>query len=237
MIIIPAIDIRRGRCVRLIQGDAAREFVYADDPVAMARRWMDEGARWLHIVDLDGAFSGHPVHLDLLRAIATAIPVPIQAGGGFRTLDDIADGLLAGAARIIVGSAAPALAEEAARRFGDRVAVAIDVKAGHVAVAGWTAVSAHEAVPLGRALVARGIRRFIYTDVSRDGTMIGPNLKALRAFVRAVPAPVIAAGGIASPADLAALERAGVEGAVMGRALYEGRLNLTFLMAGRAQPC
>lgn len=226
MLIIPAIDIRGGRCVRLVRGEASRELVYADDPVEVAIRWAAAGARWLHVVDLDGAFSGRPVHLEIVRSVVRSAGIPVQVGGGFRRLADVAAGVNAGAARVILGTAARSLAREAARRFVDRIAVAIDVKDGDVAVEGWTARLGQDAVTLAGDLVSAGIRRFIYTDATRDGTLRGPNVAAIRDFVSATPVPVIAAGGIGADDDLAALAGTGVEGVIVGRALYEGRVDL-----------
>ncbi len=237
MIIFPAIDLRGGRCVRLIQGDRARELVYADDPVAVARHWTTQGARWLHVVDLDGAFAGHPVHLDLIRAIAAASQVPVQVGGGFRTLQDVEAGLAAGAARIILGTSAIALGARVAQ-FGDRVAAALDVKEGQVAAQGWTVLTGRDPVAVAHTLGALGFRRFIYTDAGRDGTLGGADADAVRRFVREVNAPVIAAGGITSDADLTALASTGVEGIIVGRALYEGRIDLRTVAARMAaKPC
>lgn len=241
MIVIPAIDIRGGRCVRLIQGDAQRERVYADDPVQVAREWTLQGARWLHVVDLDGAFAGRPVHLDLLRAITASTDVPVQAGGGFRTLEDIEAGLDAGAARVVLGTAALGLAEEANRRFGERVAAAVDVKDGRVAAEGWVTFQDSDPATWGRALAARGIRRFIYTDIARDGMLAGPDVAGVAAFIAAMGVPVIASGGVASPEDVRNLERVGVEGVIVGRALYEGGIDLkeasTGMILDGAEPC
>lgn len=236
MLIIPAIDIRNGRCVRLVQGDARREVAYADDPVAVATGWARQGARWLHVVDLDGALAGHPRHLDLVGAIVAETRVPVQVGGGFRTFQDIEAGLRAGAARVIVGTAALRLGEELGRRYGERVAASLDFKDGGIAVKGWTKVVESDPIMLGRQLTARGIRRFIVTSVKRDGTLAGPDVDGVRAFMRAVDVPVIAAGGIASNADVIALAELGVEGVIVGRALYEGRVDLAALLARGAAP-
>jgi len=231
MLVIPAIDIRNGRCVRLVQGDARRELVYADDPAAVAGRWVAQGARYLHVVDLDGAYAGRPIHLDLLRLIVSEAGVPVQTGGGFRTFADIEAGLAAGAARVIVGTAALWLGEELGPRYGERVAVSLDVKDGRVAVKGWTDVAGPDPITLGSQLAARGIRRFIYTNISRDGMLAGPDVEGVRAFMRAGAVPVIAAGGIVSNADVIALGELGVEGVIVGRALYEGRVDLPALLA------
>ncbi len=236
MLIIPSIDIRNGRCVRLVQGDVRQERVYADDLVAVATRWIREGARWLHVVDLDGALAGRPVHLDLLRAIADTAGVPVQVGGGFRTVEDIEAGLAAGAARVIVGTSAVALSAKLAPRYGTRLAVSLDVKEGRVAVKGWTEVTSFDPIALGRTLAAQGVARFILTNVSRDGTLAGPDVDGVRAFTRAVGIPVIAAGGIASHDDVITLATLGVEGVIVGRALYDGRVNLASLLARWGAP-
>lgn len=225
-LVIPAIDLRHGRCVRLIQGNAGCELVYADDPLVVAVRWVQQGARWLHVVDLDGALTGRPVQLDLVRAIVQQSGVPVQVGGGFRTPEDIDRGLAIGAARIVVGTAASRLGEILGSRYGERVAVAVDVKAGRVAVKGWTEVSDLDPITLGTQLTAQGISRFVYTDVGRDGMLAGPDLEGVRAFIESVGVPVIAAGGIATNSDVTALGELGVEGVVVGRALYEGKVNL-----------
>ncbi len=229
MEIIPAIDIREGRCVRLLQGDPRRMVVYGDDPVAVASRWVQDGARWLHVVDLDGAFAGHPIHLPLVKAIAE-LRVPVQVGGGYRTLHDVEAGFAAGAERVVLSTAARTLAGEAAQRFGERVVVSIDARDGQVAVEGWATAAGMDAIGLAEELKGRGIRRFIYTDIARDGMLRGPALATLQAFVCAVATPVIAAGGIATESDIAALEPTGVEGVIIGRALYEGQVNLQAML-------
>ena len=236
MMVIPAIDLRGGRCVRLVQGDRARELLYSDDPVAVARHWAAQGARWLHVVDLDGAFAGRPVHLELIRAIAAATSLPVQVGGGFRTPADLGAGLRAGAARIIVGTSAPALAAEAAR-LGDQIVASVDVKDGQVTEQGWTVQTGRDPVAAARTLIELGFLRLIYTDAQRDGTLQGLDAETVRHFVRAVGVPVIAAGGIASEADLDALASTGVEGVIVGRALYEGRIDLRTAARFDGAPC
>lgn len=226
MLVIPAIDIRGGRTVRLLQGDFSREIPYSNDPVAMARQWARLGAPWLHVVDLDGARTGRPAHLELIRRIASAVGIPLQVGGGVRTLEDIEAVLATGAVRVVLGTAAARIAAEAAARYGERVAAAVDVRDSRVAVEGWTTVTARDALTVGQELAARGVRRFIYTAIARDGMLTGPDLEEITAFVGAVAMPVIASGGVASDADLALLAQTGVEGVIVGRALYEGRLDL-----------
>ncbi|MDR7481404.1 MAG: 1-(5-phosphoribosyl)-5-[(5-phosphoribosylamino)methylideneamino]imidazole-4-carboxamide isomerase [Armatimonadota bacterium] len=232
MIVYAAIDLRGGRAVRLRQGDPAREDVFADDPVAVARRWAAEGAAWLHLVDLDGALAGAPRHVDAIGRICAAVPVPVQVGGGLRRLADVETVLAAGAARAILGTAALAgpLLRQAVRRFGEQIAVSLDVRRGAVAVCGWQAVTAFPVLEAARRVVADGAPRVIYTDVTRDGMLAGPDLGGLAALVRALPVPVILAGGVTTPDDVRAAGAAGAEGVIVGRALYEGRLRLAELL-------
>lgn len=229
MIVIPAIDIHAGRCVRMARDGTKPEAVYADDPVEMARRWSSQGARWLHVIDFEGLSARRPVQLELVAAIA-AVGVPVQVGGGFRTLKDLGEGLASGAARVLLETAALVVAQEASRRFGERVAALLTVKDGRVTGDEGLETAAADPISLGKALAASGIRRIVHTDLTRDGTLAGPDVPALEAFVRAVTVPVIAAGGVTSRADLAALARIGVEAVVVGRALYEGWLELEGLI-------
>ncbi len=223
--------------MRLIQGAADRERVYGDDPVAAALGWEAAGAPWLHVVDLDGAFAGRPVNDDVIRRLIAAVRVPVEVGGGIRDLDVIGRLADAGAARVILGTVAatsPELLEAACTRFGDRIAVGIDAREGAVVIEGWVTATA-EPVLAAAARVARvGARRIIYTDTSRDGMLMGPNLAAFEELLRIVDVPVIASGGVSSVEDvrrLRALEPAGLEGVIVGRALYEGRVQLEELLA------
>ena len=228
--IIPAIDLRDGKAVRLYQGDYAQETVFDDDPVAVAQRWEGQGASRIHVVDLDGAREGHPVQVETVVAIAHAVQVPIQVGGGFRTLDDVASLLDKGVDRVVLGTIAiedPALLEEACRRHGEAVVVGIDARDGLVAVRGWREGSEIGALDLARELVARGVHRFVHTDIARDGTLEGPNLFAMEAFAGAVaPVPVIASGGVSKIDDIRDLAYTRVEGVIIGRALYTGDVSL-----------
>ncbi|HEY8418403.1 MAG TPA: imidazole glycerol phosphate synthase subunit HisF [Limnochordales bacterium] len=236
MLIIPAIDLRGGRCVRLVQGDPSRETVYADDPVAVARRFAAAGARRLHVVDLDGAFEGLPRNLSVALDIARAVDIPVQLGGGIRTMAAIEAVLSAGVAYVILGTAAieqPELVEEACRRFPGRVLVGIDARDGRVAVRGWAEGTGRDAVELAREMGRRGVRQIIFTDIARDGTLQGPNLDALQRVAAAGP-QVIASGGVSSLADLealAALEERGVVGVIIGKALYTGAIDLAQALA------
>ena len=229
MEIIPAIDLRGGRCVRLEQGDFNREQAFSDDPVAMAQRWLSEGARRLHVVDLDGARQGEPQHWRVLGEIAGAVGIPVQLGGGLRSRDTIECALGMGIERVIVGTVAvqdPEWARETFAFFGARVALAIDARDGQVAVRGWQEATGIDAIEFAKQMVELGARRIVFTDIARDGMQTGPNLESLRTMVEAVIIPVVAAGGVTTIADLRALSEVGVEGAIVGRALYSGALSL-----------
>lgn len=242
MLVLPAIDIRGGRAVRLIQGERARERVYGDDPVDAARRWTAAGARWLHVVDLDGAFVGRPGNPDAVDRILASARVPVQVGGGLRDIATIERLLEAGAARVILGTAAvrdPELLRGACARFGDRVAAAIDARGGRVVTDGWVETSGLTAREAAARVVQAGARRIIYTDTRRDGMMEGPALASLDGLLSAVAVPVILAGGVGSPEDVRRLrpfEAAGLEGVIVGRALYEGRVRFEDLVAAARPP-
>lgn len=225
MLIIPAIDLRHGRCVRLLRGDFERETVYDVDPVAVARRWHAAGARMLHVVDLDGARGGRPVQLYLIREIAAVIPV--QVGGGLRMPEDVDAALGAGIERVVLGTAAlnVQLVRELAETFGARLVVALDTRDGQVSVRGWTETSQWTMLELATALIDAGVRRFLHTDVERDGTLTSPNYASLKKLV-ALGAPVLASGGISSLEHVRRLRDIGVEAAIVGRALYEGTIDM-----------
>jgi phosphoribosylformimino-5-aminoimidazole carboxamide ribotide isomerase len=229
MIILPAIDIKDGHCVRLYQGDYDQITTYDDDPVRVALRWQEAGARWLHVVDLDGAAEGRPVNGALIRYIRKETTFHIEVGGGLRTLDDIDLTLKLGVDRVILGTVAikdPALLKEALLRWGKRIVVGLDARAGKVAISGWRENSQVDVVALAEELCALGAQRFIYTDIARDGSLQGPNIAALQAMQRAVSCAVIASGGVSSLADLRALAKVGVEGAIVGKAIYTGDVDL-----------
>ncbi len=229
MEIIPAIDLSDGRCVRLLQGRYEQETVFSDDPVAIARQWEEQGAQRLHVVDLDGAREGTPGNLDLIGRIVQAVGVPVQLGGGVRTIPIARQVLDAGVDRFIVGTAAldPDAAREFVAEFGERAVAGIDARDGMVAVRGWLEGTDIRAVDLARRLVEAGMRWIVFTDIETDGMLQGPNIPALREMVQAVDASVIASGGMTTLDDLRAARDAGAAGAIVGRALYAGTLNLT----------
>ena len=241
MILFPAIDLKDGHCVRLKRGEMAEATVFNDDPAAQARLFAAQGFSHLHIVDLNGAFAGKPVNAPAVEAVLAAVSIPVQLGGGIRTLDTIEAWLAKGVTRVILGTIAvrdPALVREACRRFPDRIAVGIDAKGGKVAVEGWAQVSELEATELARQFEGVGVAAVIYTDIDRDGILTGLNLPATAALARAIAIPVIASGGLAGLADIHALlqpEHRIIAGAIAGRALYDGRLDARAALALIAQ--
>ncbi len=240
MILYPAIDLKDGACVRLLRGDMAQATVFGLDPAAQAAAFARAGAGWLHLVDLNGAFAGAPVNGAAVRAILAAVTLPCQLGGGIRDLGTIRMWLEAGLARVILGTAAvedPGLVRQAARMFPGQVAVGIDARAGRVATRGWAVASNVGATDLARRFEDAGVAAIVYTDIDRDGAMAGPNVAATAALAQTVTIPVIASGGVASLADLIALRDTGViAGAISGRALYDGALDLAQALATLASP-
>ncbi|MBI3953483.1 MAG: 1-(5-phosphoribosyl)-5-[(5-phosphoribosylamino)methylideneamino]imidazole-4-carboxamide isomerase [Chloroflexi bacterium] len=227
--VIPALDLRGGRCVRLYQGDFQQETVFSEDPVEVAQRWAAQGAPRLHIVDLDGAARGEPVNLSIIRRINAAVACPLQVGGGLRELAVLRRLLDYGIPRVVLGTSAvrePSLVREACRRFGEAVLVSVDAREGLVAVQGWQERTGIEAIELARGLADLGVRRLIYTDIARDGTLSAPNFPALERLLATVSLPVIAAGGVTTLEHLERLRSLGCEGAIVGRALYTGSLDL-----------
>jgi len=245
VILYPAIDIKGGAAVRLMQGDLARETRYDDHPENAARRWADEGASWLHVVDLDGAVAGEPRNLDAIRRILSAVSIPVQVGGGVRTVGTAARLLDLGVARVVFGTAAladPGVVRDAAGRFPGRVVLGLDARGGRVAVRGWLETSDATAIDVARSFEDLPLAAIVYTDIEVDGTLRGPNLAATEALARAARIPVIASGGIGSLEDIrrvAALEGAGVTGVIVGRALYTGDVKLreALAVAGGPKPC
>lgn len=241
MIVYPAIDLRDGRCVRLREGDFARETVYGEDPVAMAVRWAAAGAEWLHVVDLDGARAGRPLQLAIIRAVCEAVGVPVQVGGGVRSAADAAAVLAAGARRVVVGTMAvrePAACAALCGAHPGRVAVGLDARDGRVRVAGWLEGGDADVLALAPQVAAMGAACIVYTDIGRDGTERGPDLAGTRAVARAAGIPVIASGGVGTVDDVravAGLGADGVAGVIVGRALYTGAVDLgAALAAARA---
>jgi len=233
MLVIPSIDLHRGKCVRLIQGKVDAETVFSDDPVAIAVRWQSKGARFLHVVDLDGAFTGAPKNLDVVKRIVDALSIPIELGGGIRDQRTIETIFQAGVQRAILGTSAlkdPAFAEAMCREYSDRIAVGIDARDGMVAIHGWTKVGEKSAIDFAVEMEKAGVKTIIYTDIKRDGTLTGPNIEATKKIAQATQnVGIIASGGVSSLQDirnLKVLEPLGVTGVVIGKALYTGDLEL-----------
>jgi phosphoribosylformimino-5-aminoimidazole carboxamide ribotide isomerase len=230
--IYPAIDMRAGKCVRLLQGDYEKETVYGDSPFDMAKSFADAGAQWIHMVDLDGAKDGKRVNDSFVIKAAQELDAKVQIGGGIRTEEDIAHYLDNGVSRVIIGSIAvsdPEFAEEMIRKYGDKIAVGLDAKDGYVATHGWLNTSGVKAVELGKRFADAGAETFIFTDIATDGMLSGPNAEAVRKLAAATGKSVIASGGVSSLADLAALKAygaKGVSGAIVGKAIYEGRFTV-----------
>ncbi len=234
MILYPAIDLKGGACVRLAQGDMARATLFNPDPAAQARSFAAAGAEWLHVVDLDGAFAGRSVNAAAVAAILAAVRVPLQLGGGIRDMGAIEGWLGRGVARVILGTAAvknPALVREACRKFPGRVAVGIDARGGRVAVEGWAETSDLDVLTLARRFEDAGVAAIIFTDIDRDGLLGGVDVAGTAALARGVKTPVIASGGVGGIADIQRLFGAGIAGVVVGRALYDGRLDLAAALA------
>lgn len=232
MLLYPAIDIRGGQAVRLLQGDYERETTYDSDPVDAAKRWAEEGAGFLHVVDLDGAKAGEPQNLEAVRRIAAAVSCPIQVGGGLRDPESVADALEAGADRVVIGTAAlrdPQFLDACVSAHGERVVVSVDTRGGMVSLAGWTETSDVDAPTAVADLTARGVQRFLCTAIEVDGTMEGPAMRELNRIAAATPARVIASGGVGELSHLQELAREGapnIEGAIVGRALYERKFSV-----------
>jgi len=234
VLIIPAIDLRGGQCVRLQQGDYERETVFASDPAAVAERWVSQGATYLHIVDLDGAKVGRSVNGESIRRIVEAAGVPCQLGGGLRTEADLVEAFGYGVDRVVVGTQAlkdPAWFESVCRRFPGHVVLGIDAKQGNVATDGWLQVSTCSALDLARQYESWPLAALVYTDISRDGMLEGPNFESIAELATQVRLPVIASGGVSTLADIRRLAGLPVAGCIVGRALYEGRLDLAAAIA------
>jgi phosphoribosylformimino-5-aminoimidazole carboxamide ribotide isomerase len=228
MIIYPAIDIKDGQCVRLEQGDFNKKTVFDGDPAAVAKRWQDAGAKWLHIIDLDGSKAGKPINNETIRKILNVINIPIQVGGGNRTMEDISIRLEMGVARVILGTVVldePAFAKEAAAKYGERIAVGVDALKGKVAISAWQSVTEVTTNEILSNLHEKGIKTVIYTDIAKDGMMSGPNFNIYNEAA-AYGLDIIASGGVSSMEDLAKLSSMNVSGAIIGKALFVGAINL-----------
>lgn len=232
MILYPAIDLKDGNAVRLRQGDMDKATIFAENPAAQARQFVQAGARWLHLVDLNGAFEGKPINRDAVADILSVVHIPVQLGGGIRSMTTIEYWLQAGIRRVILGTAAlkdPALVNDACKAFPQRIAVGIDARDGKVAVEGWAETSDIQATDLAKQFEDAGVAAIIYTDISRDGMMQGANVESTAALARSTSIPIIASGGVSSLDDIRALmhhEDDGIEGAIIGRALYDGAIDL-----------
>jgi phosphoribosylformimino-5-aminoimidazole carboxamide ribotide isomerase len=232
MLIIPAVDIKGGRCVRLLQGREDSETVFADDPSAMAARWEEEGAQMLHVVDLDGAFKKSPQNVKAIERILDSVRIPIQLGGGIRNMETVSKFLSLGVRRVILGTEAirdPGLVEQACQAFPERIMVGIDARQGLVAVEGWTQTTEQEAIEVARRFEGLRLAGIVFTDIHKDGMQTGPNIEETKRMAESVSTPIIASGGVADINDikaLAGLEPVGVSGIITGRALYEGTLRL-----------
>lgn len=237
VILYPAIDLKDNQCVRLLRGEMDKATVFAKTPAEQAAEFEARGFTWLHVVDLNGAFEGKPVNRASVKAILSAVKMPVQLGGGIRNMQMVADWLEAGVSRVILGTAAlknPMLVKEACRLFPDQIAVGIDAKGGRVAVEGWAEVSDKKAVDLAKGFEDAGVCAIIYTDISKDGAMQGPNIEETVSLAESVSIPIIASGGISSNADIAAYkahELSGIAGVIIGRAMYEGKIDVKEALA------
>jgi len=227
--VIPAIDLLDGKCVRLKQGRYDAETIYSINPLEIAKKWESLGARRLHVVDLDGARTGIPKNIEIIKAIVREVKIPVQVGGGIRNLTLIQELLDFGVDRVILGTTAvknPNVLSQFCEKFDDKIAVAIDAKNGKAATEGWVKISKKDILTLAQEAVEFGVRRFVYTEINRDGMLEGPNFEGIRSFVSEIAVPVIASGGISSKEDIEKLKEIGVEGAIVGKALYEGKIKL-----------
>lgn len=229
MRIYPAIDIKDGKCVRLLKGQFDQVTVYGDDPSEMAVKWEKLGGEYIHVVDLDGALKGHGVNAAAIREICNKVQVPVQTGGGIRSMEDIQAKLDCGIARVIIGTSAVRDSEfvkRAVDRYGDRIVIGIDAKDGMAAIEGWEEVSEFGAVAFAEKMQRIGVKTIIYTDIATDGTLAGPNVEAMREMSQSVQMDVIASGGVGNMEHIRALMPAGVEGVIVGKALYTGNVDL-----------
>lgn len=230
MKIYPAIDIKDGQCVRLFKGQFSDVTVYGDSPAEMAKKWEAQGGEYIHVVDLDGALKGHGVNAEKIKEICQSVNVPVQTGGGIRTMEDIEAKLSCGISRVIIGTKAVADSEfvkRAVDKYGDKIVIGIDAKDGMVAVEGWERTSDFTAVEFAKKMVSIGVKTIVYTDIATDGTLLGPNVTAMAEMANAVNADIIASGGVGSLDHIKSLVPTGVEGVIVGKALYTEKVNLT----------
>lgn len=230
MRIYPAIDIKDGKCVRLLRGSFDDVTVYGDDPAEMARKWEAEGGEYIHVVDLDGAVKGHGVNAEAIRRICESVSVPVQTGGGIRTMEDIEAKLNCGISRVIIGTKAvsdPEFIKNAVAKYGEKIAIGIDAKDGKVAIEGWEKTTDFGAVEFAEKMAELGVKTIIYTDIATDGTLAGPNVEAMKEMASRVDVDVIASGGIGNIEHIKSLSGTGVEGVIVGRALYTGGVELS----------
>lgn len=230
MRIYPAIDIKDGKCVRLFKGQFSDMTVYGDSPAEMAKKWEAQGGEYIHVVDLDGALRGHGVNADIIKNICSSVNVPVQTGGGIRTMEDIEAKLSCGISRVIIGTKAVSDSEFVKRaidKYGEKIVIGIDAKDGMVAIEGWEKTSNFTAIEFAEKMVSIGVKTIVYTDIATDGTLAGPNVSAMSEMVKAVNADIIASGGIGSLEHIKSLMPTGVEGVIVGKALYTEKVNLT----------
>ena len=239
MRIYPAIDIKDGKCVRLLRGSFSDVTIYGDNPAEMALKWAELGGEYIHVVDLDGALKGHGVNADAIKAICNAVSVPVQTGGGIRTMSDIEAKLNCGISRVIIGTKAVSDAnfvKEAVREYGDKIVIGIDAKNSMVAIEGWEKTSDYRAVEFAKMMEDIGVKTIVYTDIATDGTLMGPNVEAMSEMVKSTNMNIIASGGIGSIEHIKSLVQTGVEGVITGRALYTGNISLPdAIKAGRGE--
>ena len=229
MEIIPAIDIIEGRCVRLTRGDFSKKIVYSDNPISVAKEWESKGVDRIHIVDLDGAKSGRPVNRDIILKIIESVNIPVQIGGGIRSLDSIADYINGGARKVILGSIVfedEYILKEAISRYQENIIVSLDVKEEKIFIHGWLKETEFNYIEIGKNLRDTGVKEFIYTNIERDGTLESPDIDGLKRFIDSVGVPTIASGGICKIEDIKRVKEAGAVGAIIGKALYEGKISL-----------
>lgn len=230
MRIYPAIDIKDGKCVRLFKGQFSDVTVYGDSPAEMARKWESLGGEFIHVVDLDGALKGHGVNAAQIKEICESVKVPVQTGGGIRTMEDIEEKLACGINRVIIGTKAVSdsdFVKQAVKKYGSKIVIGIDAKDGMVAIEGWEKTSNFTAVEFAKKMAAIGVQTIVYTDIATDGTLAGPNIQAMTEMTKSVDADIIASGGVGSIDHIKALAGTGVEGVIVGKALYTGNVNLT----------